>query len=100
MIHEANCSQPPESNSNGIVLQQPTSGPQRSVPKPWISGEIYALAQRKNSQATQVQFFTSEKLEKKVPNDLSDVKSILWCQINLDILQGEELFTHTQCRDT
>ena len=100
MIHKANCSQPPESNSDGIVLQQPTSGPQWSVPKPWISGKTYAIVHRKNSQATQVQFFTSEKLEKKVPNDLSDVKSILWRQINLDILQGEKLFNHTQSQDT
>ena len=66
-------------------------------------GETYAFAQRKrkqNSQVTQVQFFTSEKLEKKVPNDLSDVKSILWRQIYLNILQGEELFNHTQFQDT
>ena len=87
MIHEANCSQPPESNSDRIVPQGPTSGPQRSVPMPWILGKTYAISHRKNSQVTLVQFFTSEELEKKVLNDLSDVKFILWRQIQLDILQ-------------
>ena len=56
-------------------------------PVPWISGKTFAITQRKNSQSTQVQFFTSEKLEKKVLSGLSDVKSILWRQIQLDILQ-------------
>ena len=75
MIHEANCSQPPESNSDRIVPQGPTSGPQRSVLKPWISGKTYAIAPKKLASHTSP-VFHSWKARKK------SAKWLIWRQIH------------------
>ena len=83
------------------MLQQPTSGPEGSKlayrqPGLWISGKLtlnfaQKLARtRKNSHGVHKSVLHL-KNRKKVPYDLSDVKSILWRQIYLDILQDEEL---------
>ena len=100
--------QPPESNQDGIVLQQPTSGPEGSKlayrqPRLWISGKLTQNFAQKLAKTRMVctSSFTLKKTRKR------SAKWLIWRQTRSDVKypysiysRNEEPSIYTQSQDT